>query len=181
MSIPSISFEGGPILVGSAGALVGWRGGEAPEYVSLCALFEADLSLKITRVPGHENDCIAADFGGPGTLCIIRNGRSLVLIRAWHEDPDSDLIYSEAVLADEPSTAAVGEIEFTGDTIAIAWAAESLAGISVSVQEPSVPRIDVAVDGSVLLHPLAKGQYRWCRAEITLPSGLVVRLVLDPR
>jgi len=181
MSNLFVSFEGGPILVGPAGSLESWRGIQAGDYESLCALFDADQSLKATSVPGHEGDCIAVDFGGPGTVRVIRNGMSLVLIRAWHEDPDSDAVYTDALSAEETSSPHVGEVDFAGDTIVIAWAAEALAAIPASVSEPSVPNIDVAVDGSVLLHPLKKGRYRWRRSEINLPSGSLVRLVFDPQ
>lgn len=176
-----VSFEGGPILVGSAGSLESWRGVEAADYQSLCALFDDDQSLKATSVPGYEGDCIAVDFGGPGMLRVFRKGLSLVLIRAWHEDPDSDAVYVDALSAEEPSSPLVGEVDFAGDTIVIAWAAEALPDIPVSVSEPSVPNIDVAIDGSVLLHPMKKGRYQWRRSEINLPSGPVVRLVLDPQ
>jgi hypothetical protein len=181
MSNSFVSFEGGPILVGPSCALKNWRGIEGADYESLCALFDADPSLKVTGVPGYEGNCIAVDFGGPGTLRVIRSGRSLVLIRAWHEDPDSDSVYSDTVSAEEPPAVLVGEIDLSGDTIAIAWATEALTGIPASVSEPSVPNIDLAVDGSVLLHPLAKGRYGWRRSEISLPSGSAIRLVLDPR
>lgn len=181
MSTPSISFEGGPILVGSATSLERWRGIEADDYESLCGVLDANPALKVTPVPGHETDCIAIDFGGPGTVRVIRNGRSLVLIRAWHEDPDSDSVYADALSAEEPTTVLVGEVDLSGGTIAIAWAAESLAGIPASVPEPSVPNIDLAVDGSVLLHPLAQGRYCWRRSEISVLSGSAIRLALDPR
>lgn len=181
MNNPSISFEGGPILVGSARSLGNWKGIEADDYDSLCGLFDADPSLKAVGIPGCETNCIAVDFGGPGTLRVICKGQQLILIRAWHEDPDSDSVYSDAVSAEEPSTAVVGELDVVGDTIAIGWAAESLVGSPTSVEVPVVPNIDVAVDGSVLLHPLAEGRYCWRRSEISLPSGSVVRLVLDPQ
>jgi hypothetical protein len=176
-----ISFEGGPILIGPPSSLESWRGIETADYESLCALFDEDQSLKVIGVPGHASDCIAVDFGGPGTIRAILDGRCLVLVRAWHNDPNSDAVYVEAVSAEEPSGTTSGDIDFAYDTIAIAWAAESLANIPVSVSQPSFPNIDVAVDDSVLLHPLEKGRYRWRRSEISLSSGSVVRLVLDPQ
>lgn len=180
MSNPIVSFEGGPILVGPSSSLKEWRGIEGADYESLCSLFDADQSLKVIGVPAHEADCIAVDFGGPGTVQVISNKGSLILIRAWHVNPDSNAVYAEALSAAEPSTAITGEVNIASNTVAIAWAAESLEGISLNVLQPMVPSINLAVDGSVLLHPLEKGRYRWCRSEISLPSGSIVRLVFDP-
>jgi hypothetical protein len=176
-----VSFEGGPIIIGAAGSLTEWGGVESGDYGSLCDVFDADPTKKAIAVPKHEHQCIAVDFGGPGTVRIIRRGNGLALIRAWHEDPDSDAIYSEAVNAAQTGDSSNGEIEFESDTIAIAWAAESLIGIPKHVSKPLRPQIELAVDSSVILHPIVKGRYRWERSEIIVSSGVVVRLLLEPK
>jgi len=180
MSNLLVSFEGGPIIIGVPELLSSWEGIESADYESLCELFDADESTKVVCIPGKEHECLAADFGGPGTIRVFRNGSSLVLVRAWHKDPDSDAIYTEAVMAEARYSDLNGMIEFSSDTIAIAWAAESLSGVPLNVSMPTYPRIDVSIDGSVLLYPLGKGRYHWVRSELSLPTGSAVRLGFEP-
>lgn len=180
MSEQSISFEGGPILVGAVESLAVWRGVESDDYEALCAAFDSAPEMKVIAVPASGGRSVAIDFGGPGTVRIFQSDKGLVLIRAWPVDPDSERIYSDALEAARQSDYLNGLIEFPSDTIGIAWGAESLSGIPDEVSEPMCPKIDLAIDGSVVLHPFRRGRYRWSRTEKILPSGSVIIFALDP-
>lgn len=173
-----VSFEGGPIIVGAPKRLASWQGIEASDYANLCAVFDAKPANKVQALPGHEMNCIAVDFGGAGTVRVYSNDKGLILVRAWHTDPDADAIYDEA-LGLGHSGGDGGELDHDSDTVAIAWAAESLVGLPENVGEPTRPEMDLSLEDSVLLLPLTKGKYRWRRAEFDLLSGSVVRLCLE--
>ena len=177
MKEPFISFEGVPIIIGAPVHLAEWQGIETNDYEDLCAVFDARPTDKVQALPNRESNCIAADFGGAGTIRIFERSEGMMLVRAWPANPDSSVVYVEATTwkHDEHQ---MGEFVHDSDTIAVAWAAERLVGLPHKVERPERPELDLAIEDSVLLYPLAGGKYRWEWAEFEMPSGAVIRLTI---
>jgi len=173
-----VSFEGGPILVGSAKLLSSWRGIESTDYEELCSLFDHVPSSHCIPLTRFGNSAIAVDFGGAGTIRVLPIPDGIALVRAWHDDPDSDDIYAEALQVAPSNIEDSGDIELNSTAIVIAWAAESLEGLPSTVSGPTRPSINLSVDDSVVLFPLSGGRYSWTRDELNLSGGQVVRFIL---
>ena len=93
MSLPSVSSEGGPIILGDFEALRAWRGisGSSSHYDTACEFVERANPSPISM---SGVDCLVWDFGGPGTGdIVVVSDKHISVVRIW---PDASWTESES-------------------------------------------------------------------------------------
>ena len=175
-----INVEGGPIIFGSSERLSFWNGIEGNDYSVLCKKFdesENELLLNSSFEGGMVNSW---EVRGPGVVYIDKSDNRIQLVKHWiSESADSSKTISDSFSKSFQCTVSQdSEIEIR-ETLIVAWAPECLRGVPVSVDAPTTPDLDLAVDQSVLLIPIKSGRYSVETGELSDESGFAIKLILN--
>ena len=161
MSLPHVSYEGGPILLDDFDALQEWRGDfeESGHYEFACDLLEQGNPTTMLFA-GRES--IVWDFGGPGTGDVVLvNDTHISLVRiwpdaAWTEAQTEAVIVSSATARFNPTVVAHFTIS-SGYLLAL-WAPEDTTEFSAPQGARGVPEGLSIGDGGVYVR-VVPGSY----------------------
>lgn len=148
MSLPHVSSEGGPIILGDFETLRAWRGVSDPSghYDTACELVERTNPSPIKVGSGNS---LVWDFGGPGTGdIIVVNNKHISIVRIW---PDASWTESEteAVIVASATARFGSELAayltiHSGYLLAL-WATEDASGFLLPRGESGIPEPGLSI------------------------------------
>jgi hypothetical protein len=148
MSLPHVSSEGGPIILGDFEALRAWRGisDSSSHYDTACQLMENANPSPIAVGGG---DSLVWSFGGPGTGdIVVVNNKHISVVRIW---PDASWTESETEAAVVSSATArfgsttVGHLTVNSGYLLALWATEDASEFSSPRGEDGVPEPGLSI------------------------------------
>lgn len=142
MSLPHVSSEGGPIILGDFQALRGWHGisNSSAHYKTACQLVER---ANPSPIAFGGVDSLVWEFGGPGTgdIVVVSDTHTSV-VRGW---PDTDWTETETESAVVAAATArfgatvVAHLTITSGYLLALWASEDASEFSEPCGAHGVP------------------------------------------
>ena len=162
MSLPHVSSEGGPIILGDFAALRTWRGvsGSSNHYDTACQLVQSTNPSPIT-FGGVES--IVWDFGGAGTSdIVVVNDSHISVVRIW---PDASWTETETETTIISSATArfgksvIANLTISSGYLLALWATEDASEFSSPLNAQGVPRPGLSIgDGGAYVR-IQRGRY----------------------
>lgn len=97
MSLPTVSSEGGPLLVADYESLRPWKGAfdDSGDYERACGALGTNT---VAEIEAGSNPVLVWDMGGPGTACVVRvSPQHVSIVRVWPDAAWTDEDYDRAV------------------------------------------------------------------------------------
>lgn len=173
MTLPNVSSEGGPLLIGDHLAFANWAGceGDGSDYDRACNAAPHE------RAGTLGNRILVWDIGGPGTAYLTHySAKEFTLMRVW-----SDFDFDDQYLQTALGRCLIGEdsisVEFTTKSAVVLWAPESAIGMALGTAEHGVPSGDWSMGGTAYYFPITPGRYVVTTGRLDEESFIAVCLV----
>jgi hypothetical protein len=154
--LPTVSSEGGPILIGDLERVRKWRGvdetGTSPDYLLACNKVRSSAFANI------DDSLLVWNFGGPGTGFLVRTNEMISFIRVWANEEVTDHMIIELTRKIEFSPAENHLRIFSG-TIVFLWAPEDGRSIAITNGDSGVPSGDFCMDGTAFFMKVGQGVF----------------------
>jgi hypothetical protein len=153
--LPTVSSEGGPVLIGDHARILKWRGIEegGRDYRIACDKV-ADSALNVI-----DAQLLVWNFGGPGTGELLFQNTDLIFVRTWadRETNNNDVIRLADNITFRPT-----DIHFSlsSGIFVILWAPEDGASITSMVGDCGFPVGDFSMGGTAWFQRAENGPYK---------------------
>ena len=142
--LPTVSSEGGPILVGDYERIRKWKGVEdgGADYSLACSQVAA------SNVNAIDDHLLVWDFGGPGTGHVLFRDEAFTLIRTWADKEMNDAVVLQLSkdIAFQPTET---RLFISSGIVVFLWAPENGSSIESLAGQSGTPPGDFSMGGTV--------------------------------
>lgn len=182
MTLPHVSSEGGPIILGDFEALRAWRGisDSAADYENACQLVKSTNPSPIV-VGGVA--ALVWEFGGPGTGdIVVVSDTHISIVRIWPDASWAEAETESAVISSATArfgTAVTAHLTIASDYLLALWATENASEFSLPRGAKGVPGPGLSIgDGGAYLR-VPCGRYEVSACEWQTDTYDVTKLDLQ--
>ena len=159
MSLPHVSSEGGPIILGDFEALRTWRGCSelSCDYNIACELIGRVNPSPITL---NGLEALIWDFGGPGTgFIVIASDAHISVVRVWPEPGWTEIKFESVVVSSASErfgTEVMANVTISSGYLLALWAPEDASKFLPPHGAQGVPGPGLSISGVYVRVPCGK-------------------------
>jgi hypothetical protein len=156
-TLPTVSSEGGPLILSDVGTLRGWQGcyGSGDDYAEACAATTGAVVASIRE------RILVWDLEGPGTAYLVsRTSDTFTLVRIWTSNGEPSDSEIRDLLPLAVPTTDTAHFHLRASPAVLIWACEEATQISIPLALQGVPLGDWSMEGTAYYFPVYPGNYQ---------------------